>query len=111
MTIGQRLKKKREEMILTQNQLSEKTGISVSSLKNYESDRHEPPITKLVQLSEVLDCGLVWLATGKINDIKENSSQESELINIFKLLNENDKMESLDYIKFRYERSKKNNIN
>lgn len=107
MSIGQRLKMQREKKGLTQEQLSEKTDISLSSIKNYENDRYDLPVTKLIKLSDTLNCSFTWLATGKFSKTIDFTEQEIELFTIFKYLENEDKIESLDYMKYRYEKSKK----
>lgn len=46
-TVGQNIKQFRKSFALTQEQLSDKTGITRGQLKNWETDRHEPDLESL----------------------------------------------------------------
>ena len=50
--VSQRLKELRKEKKITQRELAEETGISINSLKNYESARRIPDRYKLQLLSD-----------------------------------------------------------
>ena len=50
--VSQRLKELRKEKKITQQELAEKTGISINSLKNYECARRVPDRYNLHLLSE-----------------------------------------------------------
>ncbi len=52
--IGGKIKQRREELRLTQNDLSEKLNVSRASISNIESGRHVVQINTLYDLSEVL---------------------------------------------------------
>lgn len=64
MTIGQRIKKRREELGLTQHGLAEKTGISYGGIKNYEYNSSTPKGNYLQKLAVALKCSMDWLQTG-----------------------------------------------
>jgi transcriptional regulator with XRE-family HTH domain len=49
------LKKRRKELGLTQNQLSELTGIAQNDISRYESGRMNPTVDNLIQLADVLN--------------------------------------------------------
>lgn len=53
--IALNLVKKRKALKLSQRKLSEKSNVSLSSLKRFES-RHEISLASLVKLAFVLDC-------------------------------------------------------
>lgn len=50
-TIGQNIKTLRKSFDLTQEQLSEKTGLSRGQIKNWETNRHEPDLESLKVLA------------------------------------------------------------
>ena len=50
--VSQRLKELRKEKKITQRELAEETGISINSLKNYESTRRIPDRYNLQLLSD-----------------------------------------------------------
>lgn len=50
-TVGQNIKQLRKSFDLTQEQLSERTGLSRGQIKNWETDRHEPDLESLKVLA------------------------------------------------------------
>ena len=54
MTIGQRIRTFRKKIGMTQQELSDKTGISVQSIRKYESDRMVPKSQNLQSISKTL---------------------------------------------------------
>ena len=54
MTIGQRIRTFRKRIGMTQQELSDKTGISVQSIRKYESDRMVPKSQNLQSISKTL---------------------------------------------------------
>jgi transcriptional regulator with XRE-family HTH domain len=54
MTIASNLKKARKSMGLTQEQLSERTGIPVPTLKKYEGGKQPPPGDRIGALARAL---------------------------------------------------------
>ena len=55
MTVGQSIKTFRNKVGMTQKDLSEKTGISVQSIRKYESDRIVPKSQNLQAIAKALD--------------------------------------------------------
>lgn len=54
MTVGQSIKTFRNKVGMTQKDLSEKTGISVQSIRKYESDRIVPKSQNLKSIAKAL---------------------------------------------------------
>ncbi|WP_119689039.1 helix-turn-helix domain-containing protein [Clavibacter michiganensis] len=54
MTIASNLRKARKSMGLTQEQLSERTGIPVATLKKYEGGKQPPPGDRIGALARAL---------------------------------------------------------
>lgn len=108
MTIGQRLKQQREELNISLRKLSEMTGIPTSSIRDYENDKYDPPISKTLKLSIALKCSIIWIATGKDKEELNLTKKELEVLKIFNLLDEKDKQEIYDYLEFKLTRLKKN---
>ena len=63
-SFGARLKTKREENGLNQEQLAEKIGISKAQISYYESNKDRPSYDKLILITKVLDCSSDHLLTG-----------------------------------------------
>ena len=62
-----RLKELRQKSPLTQKEISEKLGISVSAYQYYEAGKNEPNIEKLKILADTFDVTLDYL-TGRTNE-------------------------------------------
>lgn len=56
MLCGELLKKRREELKLSREALSRKSGLSVMSIRRYESDEREPRLETVKRLADALDC-------------------------------------------------------
>lgn len=84
MNIGQTIKLCRKNQGLTQGQLAELSGISVSHISLMESDKREPTLSKLEAIAMALKVPLsvlVFLASNN-EDVKElNKSQIEEMSN------------------------------
>ena len=62
MTVGQRIKLKREEKGLSQKELANLIGYESKSAVSYiESDKREVPFDKLSEIAKVLDVSPNWL--------------------------------------------------
>lgn len=59
--IGEYLRKIRKARGMTQDDLAKATGISVSSIKQWELDNTEPNARGLCILADVLDCSIDYL--------------------------------------------------
>lgn len=81
--IGQRIKERRKELHITQNQIQDKCGISSGNLSGIETGRYLPSAIALIELAQILDCSIDWILTGKslistnpsFVDIKESERQ------------------------------------
>ncbi len=65
MTIGQRIKKRRETMKLTQQQLAEALGVTAQHVSAIEKDKRAPSLDSLVRLAEELGVTIDFLVTSK----------------------------------------------
>ncbi len=61
MTFGEKLKKKRIERCLTQNDLANKIHVSPSTISLYESDEREPTLSTLVAIANALQVSSDYL--------------------------------------------------
>lgn len=82
-TIGERIKKRRLELGLTQLELSEKTTVSVPTISNIEGDNRLPSIDTLIQLVPILLCSIDYLVLGQNGqipvDVKKTTSEAKVL--------------------------------
>lgn len=67
MSIGSRIKLRREELGLTQPELAKLVGVSKGSIGNYESEISSPNENILIKLFSALDCDANYLYYDDIN--------------------------------------------
>lgn len=73
-----RLRQIRKARNLTQQDIVDRTGISISQYRRYETDgadHSDPSFDVVIKLAKVLECSIDWLA-GLSNDIKGHISEE-----------------------------------
>ncbi len=64
MDFAERIKHKRQELMLTQNDLAAKSGVSYGGIQAYERGQI-PKGDNLLKISRILECSMDWLMTGK----------------------------------------------
>ena len=88
MAFNEKLKEKRVELGLTQDDLASKLNISRQSVSKWEQGINEPDIDTLKQLSAILNISLDELLCNKESSNEENkiskSSKKEKIIKIFK---------------------------
>lgn len=111
VSIGERIRKRRNELHITQTQVQKETGISSGNLSGIEAGRSLPSASALIGLSKMLDCTTDWILTG-VSPISENmsiSNIEEELLNGFRELPEDDRDELLCIMQMKLRKVKKEN--
>lgn len=113
--IGQRIKQRRIELDITQQQIQEETDISTGNLSCIENGKYFPSATALLELSKILNCSVDWILTG----IPKNYSTDnlglfdietSNLLNGFKQLSVHDREEFLGILDLKLRLAKKNSV-
>ncbi|PER25388.1 helix-turn-helix domain-containing protein [Bacillus cereus] len=74
-TVGQNIKQLRKSFGITQEQLSDRTGLSRGQIKNWETDRHEPDLESLKILAS-------YFNTSTDSLLSFNSKKEDELLEL-----------------------------
>lgn len=98
--IGKRIKEKRKILGYTQKDLCDKIEISQGSLSEIEKNKYVPNGNVLIKLSEELKCSIDWLLKG--DEYPEvTHSATSDYSELFSQLNEANKKETLEFIKFK----------
>ena len=64
MSVGERILELRKKQKLSQWDLARSMGVSRQAVSKWENDLSEPDTTKLIQLAQVLDTEVEYLATG-----------------------------------------------
>jgi len=72
MSLGERIKEKRIEHHLTQDQLSEKIFVSRQAISNWENDKSQPDLENLIMLSELYQVTLDELLKGEKVEMNTN---------------------------------------
>ena len=65
MSLGQRIRKRRQILKLTQQQLAEALGLTSQHISAIEQDKRAPSLTSLAKLAEELGVTVDYLVTGK----------------------------------------------
>ena len=99
MSIGSRMKMRREELGMTQTQLAEKIGVTKGAIGNYETDANSPKASMMYKIFEALQCDANYLYQDDMFDaasvmLPEN---EREILRLYKQLNQEGKEKLADY--------------
>lgn len=123
--VGERLSARMKDLKLKQVDICTMTGISKNAVSNYVSGNRTPDTLAVYKLSKVLDVTIEWILTGEelnINQSANNTqrfeelkpedaitlkSYEIDMINKFRILDQDDKQDTLDIIEMKYNRKVK----
>lgn len=86
--IGDRIKQRRLQLGLTQNQVSEKTGIKATTISNYENNISTPSEENIYKLMEALKCDANFLFEWETQDTLTLTLKEEKAIIKFRMLDE-----------------------
>lgn len=106
MSIGSRIKQRREELGYTQPQLAELVGVSKGAIGNYESNISSPNEKTLFRLFETLKCDANFLYQDDIDidALEVFSSFERQQIKKYRTLDEHGKKIVDNILNLEYER-------
>lgn len=114
LSIGIRIKDRRNELHLTQTDIKSKVGISSGNMSDIERGNRLPAATTLFQLAQVLDCSVDYILTGnspcqerKVLSDNGESKEEKILLDQFRFLSEDDKEEIMMMVQLKYNRTVK----
>jgi transcriptional regulator with XRE-family HTH domain len=65
MSLGQRIRKRRQEMKLTQEELAKALKLTSQHISAIEQDKRSPSLTSLAKLAEELGVSIDYIVTGK----------------------------------------------
>lgn len=94
--IGERIKKKRKQIGLTQEQLAERIDVTVGYVSQCERGISKINLEKLSEISDVLKCDLSYFVSGCT--INGENYLADELIQKFSLLMPKQKKQILEFI-------------
>lgn len=76
MELGKQIRKYRNELSLSQDELAERVYVSRQTISNWENDKSYPDVHSLVLLSEVFGSSIDKLIKGDVEIMKEEISKE-----------------------------------
>lgn len=98
MSIGSRIKERREELGITQTQLANLLGLTKGAIGNYETDANSPKASTLYKVFDVLKCDANYIFQDEIKEQKNTPSEkERALIKLYRNLNEEGQEQLIDY--------------
>ena len=105
MSVGIRIKERREQLSLTQTELAEMIGVTKGAIGNYESGVSKPRESILVQLCEALKVDPNYLYQDSFPKQKspppENGEElKKELYDLVNLLSSNQIEELISYVNY-----------
>lgn len=101
-SIGKRIRDRRKELHLTQNDIKSACGISSGALSEIENGNRTPSVVIFHALANVLECSMDWLATGESSKTENTffsvsgdtlNDTESEFLKGFRQLDQDDQDE------------------
>lgn len=99
MSIGSRMKERREELGITQVQLADMIGVTKGAIGNYETDANSPKASIMYKVFRALQCDANYLFQDGI-DAKETEmlpKSERTLLMFFRKLNQEGQEKLTDY--------------
>ena len=75
MEIGKKIKKYREQINLSQEELADKVYVSRQTVSNWENNKSYPDINSLKQLSNIFDVSLDEFIKGDIEEMKKRINE------------------------------------
>lgn len=80
MTLGERVKRLRQDRGWSQAQLGQKLGVHQKQVSGYERDVHVPSTELLIRLAEAFDVSLDYLVSGGRGESQRIEISDRELI-------------------------------
>lgn len=115
-SIGERIRDRRKELHLTQNDIKSACGISSGALSEIENGNRTPSVVIFHALANVLECSMDWLATGESSKTESTSSSasgdvlnnvEEELLKGFRQLDQDDQDELMGLLALKLRKVKR----
>ena len=97
MSIGSRIKERREELGITQVQLADMLGVSKGAIGNYETDSNSPKASIMYKVFEALKCDANYLYQDELT-IYETPEKETRLLKSFRRLNDEGQDKTIEYV-------------
>ena len=97
VSIGERIKERREELGITQIQLAELIGVTKGAIGNYETDANSPKASIMYKVFEALQCDANYIFQDEMKNKNALAEADRALLRKFHLLNEEGQEKLVDY--------------
>ncbi|HAZ02546.1 MAG TPA: transcriptional regulator [Marinilabiliales bacterium] len=84
ISVGKQIQELRKKNNLSQSQLAEQIGVSLTQLQRYENKGVQPPADILNKLAGALDTSVDFLINGDSTEKAQSTLKDTELLNQFK---------------------------
>jgi len=86
LSVGKLIQKRRDDLGLSQKETADRAEISLSALKQYETDRSHPPLDKAIRLADVLNINphsfFDELGVPDVSQAQGNRSPDAQLLKV-----------------------------
>lgn len=99
MSIGTRIKERREELGITQVELASRLGITKGAVGNYETDANSPKASTMYKIFDILKCDANYLYQDEVG-YQESivpPDDERKLMALYHKLNDEGRSKLIDY--------------
>lgn len=87
MSIGSRMRERRQELGMSRAELAEKLGVTNTAVSNYETDYSTPKIDIMFRIFKALDCDANYLYQDDIDsDSSTLSTDEQRLLDAYRAM-------------------------
>ena len=80
MTLGQKIKKLRNEKNLTQKDLADRLYVTFQTVSKWENDENEPDVSTLRELAKLFDCTIDYLLSEEEEQPQKEDKEELEVV-------------------------------
>lgn len=108
-SVGARIKKRRNELQLTQIDIFEMCGIRSGALSRIENGTSVPSVILFYRIAQVLECDMQWLLTGTSSNMEFPilSKNEELLLGKFRTLLDEDQHELMEILEIKVRKTQK----
>lgn len=99
MSIGSRIKERREELGITQSELASRLNISKGAIGNYETDANSPKASIMYKIFDILQCDANYLYQDEIGERETivQPKNERRILSLLHQMNDEGQEKLIDY--------------
>ena len=99
LSIGSRIKERREELGITQIELATRLGVSKGAIGNYETDANSPKASIMYKIFDILQCDANYLYQDEIGERETivPPKNERNILSLIRQLNVEGQEKLIDY--------------